>query len=288
MYIYGQKRKFIGDARRDSLSPKRHEAFTLIELLVVIAIIAILAGMLLPALSKAKTKAQGIQCINNFRQLTLGWLMYNEDNAGRIPPSFVPVGQRGASWVTGSLDWSGSNRSNWDVEEDIKKSLLWPYSGKSTGIWKCPGDTSTVKVEGKNLPRVRSMSMNNWLGWQWPTAGNEKYRVYKSANEFTAPGPSDVYVMLDERENSINDAVYCVDMNGFPDKPDQYMIVDYPASYHNGSGGFSFADGHSEPKKWRDARTTPAIKKGKNVAFYQPSPKNGDIAWLQQHATGKR
>jgi prepilin-type N-terminal cleavage/methylation domain-containing protein/prepilin-type processing-associated H-X9-DG protein len=261
--------------------------FTLIELLVVIVMIAILASMLLPALGKAKLKAQGIQCLSNFRQLTQAWQLYTDENGARTPPSYVDPGAVGKMWVTGNLDFNPGNRSNWDPEQDIEKSLLWPYCGNAAGIWKCPGDRSSVKVNGANLSRVRSISMNNWFGWRWPTAGNENFRVYFKATDVINPGPAQVYVLLDEREDSINDACFCVDMAGYPDQPSQIMIVDHPAAYHNGAGGFSFVDGHAEVKRWRDPRTTPQLQVGKSIPYYVPSPNNADVIWLQQRATAR-
>ncbi|MSU61817.1 MAG: type II secretion system protein [Pedosphaera sp.] len=262
--------------------------FTLIELLVVIAIIAILAGMLLPSLSKAKTKAQGIQCMNNFRQLTLAWQLYNDDNQDKTPWSWVDAGVKQQMWVTGDLDFNGANRSNWDVNKDIKNSLLWQYCGNSVGIWKCPADLSAVTVAGARTPRVRSMSMNGWFAYGWPSSGNEQFRILFKTSDMTDPGPSGIFVMLDEREDGINDGCFCVDMAGYPAQPNRTMMVDYPASYHNGAGGFSFADGHAEIKRWQDPRTMPKLKRGQTIPLNVSSPNNRDVAWMQARATVRK
>jgi prepilin-type N-terminal cleavage/methylation domain-containing protein/prepilin-type processing-associated H-X9-DG protein len=265
-----------------------HRGFTLIELLVVIAIIAILAGMLLPALGKAKTKTLGIQCMNNTKQLMMAWRLYADDNDDRIPYAYAPPGAKYA-WVQGSLDFSAA-ASNWNVETDIKKSPLAKYCANNTSIWRCPADKSMVTVAGVSRPRVRSMSMNNWVGGNEGTFGGwsgAEWKVYLKLSDMASPGPSKTWVLLDEREDSINDAFYVVDMTGYPDSPSQRKMVDYPASYHNNAAGFAFADGHSEIHKWFDPRTMPKLNKNQSLALNQTHANSKDVFWMQDNSTRK-
>ena len=252
--------KFPRLAWRSARASYVSRGFTLIELLVVIAIIAILAGMLLPSLAKAKTKAQGIKCLASGRQMMLAWKLYLDDSQDKVPQSYGPN-----EWVHGSLDFSGGNRSNWDVNQDITKSLLFSYCGNNLGIWKCPADNSSVKVGATTMQRVRSIAMNAWFNSTDVEGFGSGFKVFKSMSDLTDPSPSGTWVILDEREDSINDGEFVVGMDGYPDKPTQWRIIDFPASYHNGAGGFSFADGHSEIKKWLDARTRPVLKKGQLI-----------------------
>lgn len=268
-----------------SRAPRTAPGFTLIELLVVIAIIAILAGMLLPALAKSKTKAQGIMCMNNGRQMMLAWRFYLDDNQDSVPFSYNPGNP--AEWVHGSLDFSGSNRSNWDINQDLVKSVLWEYGANNPSIWKCPADQSNVKVSGKTYPRVRSLAMNAWFNSTDVGAFTAGYRIYKKMSDLIDPGPTMTWVLLDEREDSINDGEMVVSMNGYPNQGAQWRMVDYPAGYHNGAGGFSFADGHSEVHKWKDPRTVPVLKRGQLLSLNVASPNNQDVLWLMERSTRK-
>ncbi len=261
-----------------------HRGFTLIELLVVIAIIAILAGMLLPALARSKSKAQGIMCMNNGRQMMLAWKFYVDDNQDRVPESFNP----GAAdeWVHGSLDFS-ANKSNWDINQDIVKSPLWPYCGNNANIWRCPADHSTVKANNKSYPRVRSISMDAWFNSVDVQGFGSGFKMFKKLSDVTDPGPTGTWLFLDEREDSINDGEFVVGMSGYPDKSKQWMIVDFPASYHGSACGFAFVDGHSEIHRWKDARTMPKLRPGQGLSLNVSSPDNQDVYWMMDHSTRK-
>jgi len=283
---------------RDNMKnhPSRPAAFTLIELLVVIAIIAILAALLLPALGRAKLKAQGVQCMNNHRQLAFAWRLYTEDNqdlllyaSSKPANTFDPY-----NWCNGRIDFDPANASNWDPTVDIMKSPMWPYCGKNLGIWKCPADRSAVVVGGVRKARIRTMAMNAYMGGfsgqSYSLGSMPNYKIYMKYSELANPGAVKVFLLIDEREDAINYGNFLTDMTGYsPNAPNSYALLDLPASYHGNAGGLSFADGHSEIHRWRDSRTMPNLNTSGGVIFDGntsiPSPGNKDVAWLQDHTT---
>ena len=273
--------------------------FTLIELLVVIAIIAILAAMLLPMIDKAKLRAHGIACMNSHRQLCLAWQMYSTDNEDRLlfaSESYDPdkLWTANYAWVTGILDPGSPGQDDWDAELTIKKSPMWPYCGKNLGVWKCPADRSFVTVNGERKSRVRSMSMNVYLGGWGGTYGNwdrvygriwSDYKIYRKQSDIANPGPSKIFVFLDMREDSIDMGNLAVSMQGWPDQPAAQQFIDLPGFQHHHACGFSYADGHAEIKRWRDPRTTPPLVANGSIDDVFVSPYNKDITWLQERAT---
>jgi len=290
------------------LRPER-SGFTLLDLLVVVLVLALLLVVSVPAFGRAGVNSKGLRCLINVRQLGNAWRMYADDNRDRMVYAEAEGGGQSSASVPVTTDpnnpdnyaWSGArmdyqpgslNRANWDVNYDITRRPLWPYTGHDAAIYKCPEDQSSVlNATGKRVPRVLSMSMNTYLGGFAGTVGGwdavyPYLRIYLKTTELTSITPAKAFVFTDHRPDFINWSSFMVNMKGFsPRTPATYRFDEFPGLFHEGGAAFSFADGHGELHRWQDARTIPPI--GPNgIVVNGPiaSPNNPDIAWLQDHA----
>jgi prepilin-type processing-associated H-X9-DG protein len=250
--------------------------FSQVDLLTVIGVLVLLGILLTPALARTRVPDQAFRCRNNLRQLIQGWRMYAEDNSDNLANCF--------DWVGGYLSYAPNNPDNTNLSY-LVNGLLGPYV-KDPAFFKCPADGSKVIIGTNRVARVRSVSMNG--SCSGPSEGHlengSRYRHYLRLADAVLPAPANLWVMLDESPDSINDGAFAVNMGSL-----YTAWQDAPSILHDGGCGFAFADGHSEIKKWSDPRTL-AMKVTYTTTFPNPlmQPNNVDIKWLQDRTTAPK
>jgi prepilin-type N-terminal cleavage/methylation domain-containing protein/prepilin-type processing-associated H-X9-DG protein len=268
--------------------------FTLIELIVVVAIFAILTSILLPTISRSKSHAQAIMCINNSRQLALVWTMYSGDNSDHLAYNQMPsLGLRMSSppsnpnWVNNIMNWELSpDNTNLDF---VNQSILAPYANFSANIFHCPADRalSQVQMNAGWTGRVRSVSMNGMVGdpGSFLQAGdnvnNPGYMQFVKESDFK--DPAGIFVFLDEHPDSIDDGYF---LNQVPTSGNAAQWLDLPSSSHNGGGSFSFADGHTEIHRWKNASTMrPPQPEAAGLPITLSADDMDDFNWVLKHTS---
>jgi prepilin-type N-terminal cleavage/methylation domain-containing protein/prepilin-type processing-associated H-X9-DG protein len=271
---------------------KRTPGFTLIELLVGIAIIAILASLLLPALSRSKESARSILCLNNQKQLYLAWYLYGDDN-NKFPSNW----DYGGSVIPGAPNWSAggmsyetaiqarplSDATNTMILNDPSQTLLAKYL-RTHQVFKCPADKSYAirpTASGGKYPRARSYSMNGFIGESTRVTDTRLLRFDKT-EDFTHPGAASTFLFVDQHEDSINDGYFFVGNK----EGEDFGWADVPANRHNRGTHLVFADGHAEHHRWKDKRTLLPVTR--NLLYGVMQPKNPDVQWLFDHATAPK
>jgi prepilin-type processing-associated H-X9-DG protein len=271
---------------------KAERAFQLRDLACLTALLGFLLSLQLATLAGTRQGSQADQCRSNLRRLIQAWSMYSADNSGRlVPNNGSGAGHPQGTWVAGWLDFTAHfdniNTVNLVGSDELANhGLLGPYLQRDATVFRCPSDASTVTIFSQVRNRVRSVSMNSWMGGYSYCAGNggDQHVNYRSVAEISQPARR--WVITEELSAGINDSWFAIRLG---DMVGGKWLVDYPGSFHSGGAWLNFADGHVEFRRWVDPRTMPSIRAGELLPLQAAmNPPNPDIAWLQERTSELR
>lgn len=276
---------------RNPAAPRRGPAshgFSLVELLVVIAILALLASILLPALSSARESARRIQCVNNLRQLAITWEVYIDDHGDRLPANgYGTPGTLGNHrlWVVGDTHLNPASFTNESYLIESKNAGFAGYL-RSPGVYKCPSDRVTIEIDGRAFPKTRSYSLNGYLGWQAPNFESSflspAHQLYLKSSDLGAASPASLLQFVDTAPGNLCHSAFVIAI----DHGLKGLFYHLPSAQHTRRGNLSFVDGHVETRRWKDPTTTELARERwipDHLSLQYPA--NRDLAWLQDHAT---